>query len=696
MTRPVLGIEDLSVAYETGSSHRLALDGVSLDLSESEIVGVVGESGCGKSTLGLAILQLLPANAAIVGGSVILDGRDLCRLGTEQMRAVRGQEVSMIFQDPTASLNPRLPIGTQLRQVQEAHREGSRRGAESLRALAIDKLEEVGLPDPARAFDRYPYEFSGGMRQRVMIAMALLLEPSVIIADEATSALDVTLEAQILELLLRLRDRHGTAMIYISHDLGIVSQLCDRVAVMYAGRFVEEVSSGQLLRRVRHPYSQALEAAIPRLEDHGRRLATIAGGVPELATSATSCTFASRCVCVRPICVEEPPGMYPVEDGKVRCFVYAPEAGKGWETRPSVDDWRSSGTIPAEPRRPLATQPDDDMAVLEVRQMSVHFATRSSLPALRPARHAVRAVDGVSLSLGRGRILGVVGESGSGKTTLAEAIVKLRSPTTGSLWFAGQDVTSLSTRDTHAYRRHVQMIFQSPQTSLSPRMNIGSIVSEPYEVFGIPRRDRAEVDELLDTVGLPSSISRMYPNQVSGGQARRIGIARALVIAPELLVADEPTSGLDASSAGAIVNLLGDLRRANELSIVMISHNLAHVSALVDEVCVMYFGQIVEHGLLTDVMTTPAHPYTKALLALAAAVDGESKTRRRALLVPGEIPSPDAPPTGCKFHPRCAYRQDICRELEPTIGPVGTGSHTAACHFAREVQLTDISNVLEP
>ncbi len=692
MNEPLLCIEELTVAYRTGGTRRLALDAVSLAVSDSEILGIVGESGCGKSTLGMAILRLLPANGGAISGSVNLRGHgDLGRLSGEQMRSVRGREIAMIFQDPTTSLNPRLSIGTQLLQVQRAHAGEGGPGAgpnRRFKETAVAKLEEVGLPNPGRALDRYPHEFSGGMRQRVMIAMALLFEPKLIIADEATSALDVTLEAQILELLLRLRESHGTSMLFISHDLGIVSQLCDRVAVMYAGRVVEELPGEVVLTRPRHPYTQALQAAVPNRRTRGQRLTAIGGRVPDMTRSLAACSFAPRCIYTKEACTNAAPELYPDGQGLVRCFVYAPATSDSWAQTPSSEDWRcrgGEGGTACSVDAFFAEQASHPL--LDLRDLAVYFgaARRWSRGRTKPP---VRAVDGVTLSLERGRILGIVGESGSGKTTLGEAVVRLLPPTYGAILFDGTDITRMSARETLAFRRRAQMIFQNPYSSLSPRMEIGSQLTEPYEIHKVPKSKRRAVDELLSAVDLPATIRSAYPSQLSGGQARRVGIARSLVLEPDLVVADEPTAGLDASAAAGTINLLTDLRARMGLTVMLISHNLSLITTAADEVCVMYFGQVVEQGDTATITAAPAHPYTKALLNLAPDPESSSRLIRRKLLVPGEIPSADAPPEGCRFHPRCMYAQDLCRRVPPALAPLGDGrdGHVAACHFASDVQ----------
>jgi peptide/nickel transport system ATP-binding protein len=692
MAEPVLSVRDLSVVYAIGDRRRLAIDAVSLQVGAGEILGVVGESGSGKSTLSTAIMRLLPSNGSIVGGQVSLAGRgDLARLSDADLRTVRGGEIAVVFQDPSTSLNPRLPIGRQMVQILRAHRAGGK----SEREEVVDRLEEVGIPSPRRAIARYPHEFSGGMRQRVMIAMALLLEPKLIIADEATSALDVTLEAQILELLLRLRDDHGTSLLYISHDLGVVSQFCDRVAVMYAGRIVEEIAGDQVLAGPRHPYTQALKAAVPTRDSRGRRLASIGGHMPDVAEPLPACGFAARCLYTTDACTARAPGLVPTPTGHARCFAYDGGLEPDRPAQPCAEDWRSRDAASAAGAR-SAPGADEQPPLVSVDDLAVYFGGGRSM--FQRRREPVRAVDGVSLTLRRGRVLGIVGESGSGKSTLGEALVKLNAPTSGTITFDGQDVTRFSKGETFGFRRQAQMIFQNPYQSLSPRMRVSEQLTEPYRIHRIAADRRRSVGELLASVDLPASLGPVYPSQLSGGQARRVGIARALALEPTLVVADEPTSGLDASAAASAVNLLSDLRDRTGLTLILITHSLPLVVAVADELCVMYFGQIVERGSMQTILQRPAHPYTKALLALAPDQEPGQRLVRRQLLVPGEIPSPDEPPEGCRFHPRCPYAQDICRTAPPSTGVSGESDaveHLALCHFADEIATDALSPVRE-
>lgn len=666
----LLAVEGLSVSYRTDQRTRPALEQVDLSVETGEIFGLVGQSGSGKSTLALAILGLLPSNARQVAGSVALDGADLTRMSAPELRQIRGQEISVVFQDPASSLNPRLPVGKQMIQVQRAHGPGGRASRRAYHERAVAGLAEVGLPDPGGAFGRYPHEFSGGMRQRVMIAMSLLLEPKLIIADEATSALDVTLEAQILELLLRLRESHDASVLFISHNLGVVSQLCDRTAVLHAGRVVEEINQPVVWDNCLHPYTQSLAASVP---DQERRAILSPAPIRRGAAGGHACSFAEQCVQAHSECVVQMPSLYRAGGSQVRCFAYSPELGSRWSPKPALDDWL---TLIGPSSRVDGGATGSSASLISVEDLRVHFGA---------GEHAVRAVDGVSMTIDHGEIVAVVGESGSGKTTLAEAIVRLVRPAAGSIKVDGQELNGLSPREIRQFRRRVQMVFQNAHASLSPRMQVGTLVTEPYDIFSIATQDRLAPDALLEQVQLLPHLLDSYPGQLSGGQARRVSLARALACEPDLLVADEPTSGLDASAAASVTRLLSDLRESRGLAILLITHDLSLVTSLADRVCVMYFGRVVETGRVEDVLRRPAHPYTKALLSLLPDRKGATRIGRRKLLAHGEIPNQADPPAGCRFHPRCALRRDICRTIEPTLDIVQNGHHRAACHFSDEL-----------
>ena len=686
----LLEVDDLEIGYHVGSGVLRALAGVSFSVRPGEIVGIVGESGCGKTTLASALLRLLPPNGEIRGGSVLFRDRDLRALSGEELRQLRGQEIAMIFQDPLTSLNPTFTVGRQMIDVQRAHLKADR---STLRKRALELLEQVGIPDAAERLDDYPHQFSGGMRQRIMIAMALLLGPALLIADEPTSALDVTLEAQIVELLRRLRDSHGTAILFVSHDLGVISQLCDRVVVMYAGRAVEQGPVDQIFGAPRHPYTQALLAAVPSARHRGERLATIPGRVPSLSALPSGCAFHPRCPHAQDVCVRDAPRDLALPEGsRVQCHIYDEASlyphdtvASGGVVTARVVAERTVEAVGAETSTPATSVGDD--ALVRVESLRTYFDDSGGLfrRVTGGRRPPVRAVDDVDLDLRRGEVVGLVGESGSGKTTLGRAILGLAPVTAGRIVFDGQDVAALSRRRLRRLRRRAQMIFQDPYSSLSPRLRVSYLLTEPYQINRVPQGEQHSVDELLAMVELSSEQSTKYPHELSGGQARRVGIARALALNPDFLIADEPTSGLDVSAAAAILNLMKDLGRRLGLTYLVITHNLSVVGFIADRIAVMYLGQIVEIGPGERVLTAPAHPYTLGLLSALSEPDPSRTGRRHRLLVPGEIPSPRNPPPACRFHTRCPFATDICRELAPPLAPIEAG-HAVACHHWQRVR----------
>jgi len=693
VTAPLLEIENLGISYHVRGGSLPALTDVTFSVQPGEIVGVVGESGCGKSTLSSALLRLLPPNGEISTGSVSLRGRDLGSISSDEMRDLRGRELAMIFQDQLTSLNPVFTIGRQMTDVQRAHRSASRG---ELRRRAIDLLGQVGIPDPAERFGDYPHQFSGGMRQRIMIAMALLLEPALLIADEPTSALDVTLEAQIVELLRRLRETHGTAILFVSHDLGVVSHLCDRVIVMYAGRAVEHGTVEQIFGQPRHPYTQALLAAVPSARLRGGRLATIPGRVPSLSALPSGCPFHPRCPHAQEACRVDVPRDLRMDDGaRVQCHIYDPASSYHAEAVVGgvAGDLAKAEAVAARTQAAVgateaatATEAGDGILV-RVEGMSTHFGGRRGALARLTGKTgggAVRAVDGVDLELRRGEVLGLVGESGSGKTTLGRTVLGLERPTSGRVVFDGQPMDELSRGQLRRLRRRAQMIFQDPYSSLSPRLRVAYLLTEPYRINDVPDEQRHAVDELLQMVELSAEQAQKYAHELSGGQARRVGIARALALNPEFLVADEPTSGLDVSAAAAVLNLMKDLGRRLGLTYLVITHNLNVVGYIADRIAVMYLGQIVEVGPGERVLEAPAHPYTVGLLSAVSEPD-PSRRDRRKLLVPGEIPSPRNPPPACRFHTRCPLATEICKTVAPPLAPIEAG-HDVACHHWEQVR----------
>jgi len=696
MSVPLLQIKDLEIKYHTREGILTAIHNASFAVNQAEILGVVGESGCGKSTVASAVMRLLPPNGEISGGQILFQGRDLCRLDQEAMRQLRGKDMSMIFQDAMTSLNPVFTIEQQMVDAQKAQLQLPRDGQQkTLKDRAVKMLERVGIPDPAQRIKEYPHQFSGGMRQRIMIAMALLSVPDLLVADEPTSALDVTLEAQILELILKLRDELGTAMLYITHDLGVIARLCDRVIVMYAGNIVESGGVYDIFDEPQHPYTQALLRSHPSHSLQEHRLRTIRGRVPSLRELPLGCKFAPRCDLAREVCQNVEPGFYQVDQQQVLCHAYGadwPESDAAANSRASSR--ASSRIIPpatgpaATISRTLDATPASDQVIVEMRDLHTHFSDHMALlgQILGQKGGAVRAVDGVDIRLRHGETLGLVGESGSGKTTLGRTMLRLIDPTHGEVVIQGQDITRLPHAKLRPMRARMQMIFQDPFSSLTPRMKVSSILLEPFRIHGVAVDDKSKVDELLEMVGLSAEQAGKYPHQLSGGQARRVGIARALALHPDILVADEPTAGLDVSVAAGILNLLKDLREQLNLTYIIITHNLNVISFIADRVAVMYLGKILELANTQDLFTRPRHPYTEALMSAIPIPDPRLRDRSGHIILEGEIPSARNPPPGCPFHPRCRYVEERCRAEVPPLRELNGGQRLTACHFPERVQ----------
>ena len=630
------------------------VDGVSLQMAPGECLALVGESGCGKSMSALALMRLLPPRAAVAAGRVVLAGEELLALPEQTMRQRRGGGIGMIFQEPATSLNPVLPVARQLLEVLDLHQ--GLKGA-AARAAAVELLDQVGIPDPSRRIDDYPFQLSGGMKQRVMIAMALAGGPRLLVADEPTTALDVTMQAQVLDLLDRLRRERGMALLLITHDLGVVARMADRVAVMYAGQIVEQAGRDAFFASPGHPYSRRLFAALPDVASRGARLASLPGSVPPPETRHAGCRFAPRCPEMLPACHTAPPAFSAWGDGRqVRCLLPAASAPM---------KVAAGGTAPAADGGPR------DAELLVVDDLTVHFPVRRGI--LQRTVGRVRAVDGISFRLAAGRTLALVGESGCGKTTAGKAILRLLEPTGGRILLDGDAVRGI--------RADVmQMVFQDPFASLDPRLTVGEIIAEGLRALRLPGSHEPAIATLLEQVGLRPEMAARYPHEFSGGQRQRIAIARALAVKPRLLICDEPTSALDVSVQAQILNLLTDLQRQRGLAYLFITHNIGVVRFLADEVAVMYLGRIVEHGPAVEVLANPRHPYTQALLAAVPAVDvapAESAVPRPR----GELPSPLNPPAGCHFHPRCAAAIPECRERYPDV--VVSSGVRVRCHLHR-------------
>ena len=664
MTQPLLEISNLKVRIGASDSAIRAVDDVSFDINRGETFALLGESGCGKSMTALSILRLLPQPAGrIVGGRIALDGMDLTGLPESEMRRVRGRRIAMIFQEPMTSLNPVLTVGDQIGEVLRQHY-GMQGRAAGNRVLEL--LDAVGIPDVKRRHREYPHQLSGGMKQRVMIAIALAGEPDLLIADEPTTALDVTIQAQVLELLQQLqRDTHMAIML-ITHDLGIVAGMADRVAIMYAGQLVEEASRDRFFSAAQHPYSRKLFQSLPDVRKRDQALDTIRGTVPMLNHDFSGCRFAERCDHAWEDCRIRVPAWNRTTNGHhVRCHL-ANTGSTPPATRTATD------TAPATAAQHVTCGD----ALLEVSDLKVHFPIHRGV--FKRVTGHVYAVDGVSMSIPRGCTQALVGESGCGKTTVGKGILQLIRPTGGSVRFDNTELTSLKGERLRRQRSDFQFIFQDPYSSMNPRMLVGDIVEEGMLAQGIGssrEARRGRVEQLFAQVGLAAHHTRRYPHEFSGGQRQRICIARALAVDPRLVICDEPTSALDVSVQAQILNLLKQLQNTLGLSYLFITHNLSVVSYLADRVAVMYLGRIVEEGPVAEVLENPRHPYTQALLSAVPQLESDSK--REIIRLEGDLPSPSSPPAGCHFHPRCPSAMPRCLESYP--GESGTADHRVRC-----------------
>jgi len=657
----LLVVDDLKVQFAARDNLATAVNDFSLTINAGESVGLVGESGCGKTTTGLAIMRLLPANGKIAGGSVTLDGVDLASLSEKEMRKYRGKAVALIPQDPMSSLNPTMKIGKQIGEGLVIHEGASQ---DEARKRALEVLEMVEMPRPVERLSQYPFELSGGLRQRVIIAMGLVCRPKLLIADEPTTALDVTIQAQILDIIDRLRAELNMGLLLITHDMGVIAGRTDRVVVMYAGQEAEGAPTGKLFSSMRHPYTQALLASMPNLESTSKHeLLSIAGMPPDLSKEIIGCPFAPRCSHAQDRCREEDPGLTVEGDHAYACFypVKGPEkiARRG-KARESV--LRSAKEI------------------IRVEGLVKEFPIKGGI--IRHKVGAIQAVSNVSFSISEGETFGLVGESGCGKTTIGRMLVGIETLTSGEIYFDDRLVTADHMKMSREDHRQRQMMFQDPYSSLNPRMNVNNIIGEPLRVQqeGTKAEQQRRIFELLDIVGLNRRAAERYPHEFSGGQRQRIGLARALALNPRLIVADEPVSALDVSVQAQILNLMKKLQVEQNLSYVFVSHDLAVVYYMADSIAVMYLGKIVEIGDAESVFRKPAHPYTQGLLDSVPVPDPAEARKKRGNEVRGELPSPVNPPSGCRFRTRCPRAQEVCAEVEPPLERFGD-RHQAACHF---------------
>ena len=675
---PLLDIQDLHTDIEIRSGVVHALSGVDLHVNPGETLGIVGESGSGKTMTALSLMGLLPQGGRVSSGSIYLDGQDLTKMPLHAKRKLRGTKVGMIFQDALTSLNPTMKIGLQVCEPLRVHKKMSKKDALE---RAVEILKRVGMPRPEIVINNYPHQLSGGMRQRVMIAMALVCEPRILIADEPTTALDVTTQMQILDLIDELRDEYQMGVILITHDLGVVAGHTDRVAVMYAGRIVETAPTKTLFTEPKHRYTSSLMAALPeRALAAGTKLFSIPGAPPSLTNLPVGCRFASRCLWAGAECVERYPDLSGEGFHTYSCFHPVQEGDES----PAELQAKLEGSAPideavAEPgaRVVYGEVEDTDEVLLDVKEASREYASSGS-GFLKRDKGVVSAVDRVSITLKKGETYGLVGESGCGKSTMGRLIAGLEPPSGGAIELGGRDLATLKGRDAVRIHRDVQMMFQDSYAAMDPRMRIDQILAEPMSIqkTGNKRQMAERIMEIIEQVGLTEEILDRYPHEFSGGQLQRIGFARSLTLAPDLIVADEPVSALDVSVQAQVLNLMKDLQAELGLSYLFISHDLAVVQYMADRIGVMYLGRIVEEGPAKEVVENPKHPYTKALIDSIPVPDPEFSHDDQAIKLTGEPPSAVNPPKGCRFRPRCPFAGEECK-MQPLLTEE---THRVACH----------------
>jgi len=695
--KPVLNIEDLTVAYRQGDEWLTAVRQVSLEIRAGETYGLVGESGSGKTTLVLAVMRYLSENGTVRNGKVELDGRNLLALSEHEMRKVWGRQITLVPQNPQSALNPSIRIGEQLAETLRVY--PGLRPAEAKRR-AIELLEMVHIADPERVAQSYQHQISGGMQQRVMIAMALSTEPLLLILDEPTTSLDVTTQAVILDLVRELiRGRH-TAALYVTHNLGVVAQVCDRVAVMYGAELVEDASTRDLYKNPLHPYTRGLLDSVPKLGETKDKvqLRAIQGQIPPLGERPSGCVFRPRCPLAIEVCYERPPLYEPAMDRRSRCHRWDEiDRGEGERRKRAFrfggkehsagGKEHSAQQPPPAAAQMSANRVDERPVVLNLQDLDVHFPLGRSLPELirqEPPRK-VRAVNSVDLEIQRGVTLGLVGESGSGKTTIARAITGLEAKTSGRIELLDVRLPAkLSDRDLETLR-HLQLVFQNPEEAFNPYLTVGESLRRPLvTLMGKSNKEaEEEVARLLEAVRLPPAYARRLPGQLSGGEKQRAAIARAFASNPDLLICDEPVSSLDVSVQASILNLLNEMQIEHSNSMLFISHNLAVVGFLADKIAVIYLGHLMEVADARDLFEPPYHPYTEALLSAIPLADPDAEQEQ--IRLEGEIPSPTDIPSGCPFHTRCPrFLGDICVEEVPPWREHEASGKRYFCHIPVE------------
>ncbi|GAA1040061.1 ABC transporter ATP-binding protein [Virgisporangium ochraceum] len=685
----VLEVEDLYVTFPSEAGDVAAVRGIDYQVRAGEVLGIVGESGSGKSVSSLAVMGLLPRQAR-VSGSVRYRGQELLTLDDRAASRIRGKEIAMVFQDPLSALTPVYTVGDQVAEALLIHHDMSRKKAAE---RAVELLDLVGIPNARQRALAFPHEFSGGMRQRVTIAIAIANDPDVIIADEPTTALDVTIQAQILSVLETAQEATGAAIVIITHDLGVVAGFADRVQVMYAGRVVESGSVDDVFYRPRMPYTLGLLGSIPRLDAVERQpLTPVEGNPPSLVNLPPGCKFVPRCPLAIDICSEQEPPLVRMGRSGVAHTSACHRSDEVERAGATSTDIFPAPLAPVAPVERLPREQRD--TVLSVDGLVRHFALMKG-SVFRRRTGTVQAVDGVSFDIREGETLALVGESGCGKTTTLMEILNLARPQQGSIAVLGRDTARLDRGDRFTLRRDLQVVFQDPMASLDPRMPIGDILAEPLRTHGVPPAERQRrIRDLLKTVGLSPDHANRYPNEFSGGQRQRVGIARALALQPKLVVLDEPVSALDVSIRAGVINLLEHLKVEFGLSYLFVAHDLSVVRHIADRVSVMYLGRIVESGPVDRVFEASSHPYTQALLSAIPLPDPRRERERERILLRGDLPSPADPPSGCRFRTRCQKfvvlddaRRQKCIDEDPPSLPIGDSDHTAACHYAEAARV---------
>jgi peptide/nickel transport system ATP-binding protein len=682
MGQPVVQIKNVAIAYETRYGDVTAVRDVTFDLHRGETLGIVGESGCGKSTLAYALMRYLGKNGKVTHGDIIFQGQSMLTRSQEELRQLRGDQLAMVFQDPMTSLNPVLRIGEQMTEVLEVHRGTSKEDAWQ---QCVDMLRQVNMPDPERVMDRFPHQISGGQQQRVVIAMAMLNNPAVLVMDEPTTALDVTVEATVLDLVNNLRHNFDTAILLISHNMGVIARVSDRVGVMYAGELVELADVGEIFNNPRHPYTQGLIHCLPKLgrSKEASILYPIRGRVPSPNNLPPGCLFEPRCDYARDVCTQERPQLRALKPGHVTRCLFSEEI--------DPNEWQ-----PPEELAPIsmdngADGSDEPLLTLDNLRTYYNHPSNSALSLVGLGKKEyVKAVDGISLEVLRGKTLGVVGESGCGKSTLVKTIIGLEEKTGGRAEFMGFDIgAKVSDRDMNLIQE-LQMVFQNPESTMNPSYTVGQQIERPLKRFKIVPKDqiRDEVIRLLQAVKLDEFYIDRSPRQLSGGEKQRVGIARALAGRPDLILCDEPVSALDVSVQAAVLNLLLEIQREFGTTMMFIAHDLSVVRIFSDFIAVMYLGQVVEFGSAENIYAPPYHPYTEALLSAVPVADPDIEQQR--IRLEGSVPSPLNPPSGCRFHTRCPRREmlaeggKICETEIPPWQEDDKSGHRIFCHIPIE------------